>query len=177
MFEEIPRICQYAYLIVSLESQKDNSFLESQKQKLLKQGISEKNIWVEVGSAANPIQEHPIFLKSIEEKLQKNDLLNITKIDRCSRNTREPLKLQERLYKKRVRFISLNLPCSNEIAINQLILTNLATIMLNALLARPFFSIPDRRSWNQWFISASKRRFGTSVRKIKKKDKWSIRVR
>jgi DNA invertase Pin-like site-specific DNA recombinase len=53
--------------------------------------------------------------------------LLVTKIDRCSRNTLEFLKLQERLHKKGVRFISLDLPYS-DMAVNQLISTNLAAI-------------------------------------------------
>ena len=55
-------------------------------------------------------------------------MLLVTKIDRCSRNTLEFLKLQERLHKKGVRFISLDLPYSNDMAVNQLISTNLAAI-------------------------------------------------
>ena len=42
---------------------------------------------MEVGSAADPIRERPVFQKLIEKELQENDLLLITKIDRCSRNT------------------------------------------------------------------------------------------
>ena len=64
----------------------------------------------------------------IDDELKENDLLVVTKIDRCSRNTLEFLKLQERLYKKGVRFISLDLPYSNDMAVNQLISTNLAAI-------------------------------------------------
>ena len=128
MFEEIPKNRRYAYARVSSKSQEDNSSLESQKQELLKQGVPEKNIRVEVGSAADPIRERPVFQKLIEEELQENDLLLVTKIDRCSRNTLEFLKLQERLYKKGVRFISLDLPYSNDMAVNQLISTNLAAI-------------------------------------------------
>ena len=128
MFEEIPKNRRYAYARVSSKSQEDNSSLESQKQELLKQRVPEKNIRVEVGSAADPIRERPVFQKLIEEELQENDLLLVTKIDRCSRNTLEFLKLQERLYKKGVRFISLDLPYSNDMAVNQLISTNLAAI-------------------------------------------------
>jgi DNA invertase Pin-like site-specific DNA recombinase len=128
MFEEIPKNRRYAYARVSSKSQEDNSSLESQKQELLKQGVPEKNIRVEVGSAADPIRERPVFQKLIEEELQENDLLLVTKIDRCSRNTLEFLKLQERLYKKGVRFSSLDLPYSNDMAVNQLISTNLAAI-------------------------------------------------
>lgn len=59
---------------------------------------------------------------------KKNDLLLVTKIDSCSKNILEFLKLQEWLHRKRVIFISLDLPYSNDIAVNQLISTNLAAI-------------------------------------------------
>lgn len=52
----------------------------------------------------------------------------VTKIDRCSRNTLEFLKLQEKLFNKSVKFISLDLPYSNDMAVNKLIATNLAAI-------------------------------------------------
>ena len=64
----------------------------------------------------------------IEEELQRNDVLLVTRIDRCSRNTLEFLKLQERLHKKGVTFISLDLPYSQDMAVNKLISTNLASI-------------------------------------------------
>jgi DNA invertase Pin-like site-specific DNA recombinase len=128
MFEEIPRTCRYAYARVSSKSQEDNSSLESQKRELLKQGVPKKNIRVEVGSAADPIRERPVFQKLIEEELKENHLLVVTKIDRCSRNTLEFLKLQEKLFNKSVQFISLDLPYSNDTAVNKLIATNLAAI-------------------------------------------------
>ena len=83
---------------------------------------------MEVGSAADPIRERPVFQKLIEEELQENDLLLVTKIDRCSRNTLDFLKLQEKLFKKSVTFIALDLPYSNDMAVNKLIATNLAAI-------------------------------------------------
>ena len=83
---------------------------------------------MEVGSAADPIRERPVFQKLIEEELQENDLLLVTKIDRCSRNTLDFLKLQEKLFKKSVTFIALDLPYSNDRAVNKLIATNLAAI-------------------------------------------------
>ena len=64
----------------------------------------------------------------IDDELKENDLLLVTKIDRCSRNTLEFLKLQEKLFNKTVTFIALDLPNSNDIAVNQLISTNLAAI-------------------------------------------------
>ena len=60
--------------------------------------------------------------------MKENDLLLVTKIDRCSRNTLDFLKLQEKLFRKSVTFISLDLPYSNDMAVNKLIATNLAAI-------------------------------------------------
>lgn len=128
MFEEISNNCKYAYARVSSKSQQDNSSLEAQKQEFKKLGVPDKNIRVEVGSAADSIKDRPIFYNLIDNELTQNDLLFVTKIDRCSRNTLEFLKLQERLHKKGVTFISLDLPYANDMAINKLIATNLAAI-------------------------------------------------
>lgn len=128
MFEEIPKNRRYAYARVSSKSQEDNSSLEAQKDEFLKLGVPVKNIRAEVGSAADKIQDRSVFYHLIDDELKENDLLVVTKIDRCSRNTLEFLKLQERLHKKGVKFISLDLPYSNDMAVNQLISTNLAAI-------------------------------------------------
>ena len=128
MFPEIPKNCRYGYARVSSKSQEDNSSLESQKEEFRKLGVPEKNIRTEVGSATDPIRERPVFQKLIDQELQENDLLLVTKIDRCSRNTLEFLKLQENLFQKSVRFISLDLPYSTDMAVNKLIATNLAAI-------------------------------------------------
>ncbi len=128
MFEDIPRSCRYGYARVSSKSQEENSSLQSQKEEFLRLGVPEKNIRVEVGSAADNISERPIFYDLIDNQLKENDLLLVTKIDRCSRNTLEFLKLQEKLFKKGVTFISLDLPYSNDMAVNKLIATNLAAI-------------------------------------------------
>jgi len=118
MFQEISRNCRYGYARVSSKSQEDNSSLESQKQEFLKLGIPGKNFRIEIGSAADPIRERPVFQKLIEEELQENYLLLVIKIDRCIRNTLEFLKLQERVHNKGVKFISLDLPYSNDMAID-----------------------------------------------------------
>ena len=128
MFQEIPKNCQYAYARVSSKSQEDNSSLEFQKQEFLRLGVPKKNIRVEVGSAVDSSQDRPIFYHLIKNQLKENDLLLVTKIDRCSRNTFEFLKLQKKLFEKSVTFIALELPFSNDMAVNQLIATNLAAI-------------------------------------------------
>lgn len=128
MFEEIPNDIKFAYCRISYKLQQNDSSLESQKQEFLKLGVPEKNIRIEVGSAVDNIQDRPIFYKLIDDELKENDLLFVTKIDRCSRNTLEFLKLQEQLHRKGVTFISLDLPYSNDMAVNKLIATNLAAI-------------------------------------------------
>jgi DNA invertase Pin-like site-specific DNA recombinase len=128
MFEKIPKNCRYGYIRVSSKSQEDNSSLEFQKEELVEEGVPEKNIRLEVGSAADKIEDRPIFYHLINQELKENDLLVVTKIDRCSRNTLEFLKLQEKLFNKSVTFLSLDLPYSNDMAVNKLIATNLAAI-------------------------------------------------
>ena len=54
----------------------------------------------------------------MDDKLKENDLLLITKMDRCSRNRLEFVKSQGRLHKKGVRFILLDLPYFNDRAVN-----------------------------------------------------------
>jgi DNA invertase Pin-like site-specific DNA recombinase len=128
MFDQIPKSCRYAYARVSSKTQEENSSLESQKQEFIQHGVPEKNIRIEIGSAADTISERPVFYHLIDHELKENDLLLVTKIDRCSRNTLEFLKLQEKLFEKKVIFISLDLPYSNDMAVNKLIATNLAAI-------------------------------------------------
>ena len=75
---------KYGYVRVSYKTQESNSSIESQKQQLIQHGIEEENIFVEIGSGANEIKNRPVFQKLINQKLKENDLLMITKIDRCS---------------------------------------------------------------------------------------------
>ena len=119
---------KYGYVRVSSKSQESNSSIESQKQLLIQKGIEKQNIFVEVGSAANEIKNRPVFQKLMNEKLQENDLLMVTKIDRCSRNTLEFLKLQDILFKKKITFVALDLPSSVDLAANKLIATTLSGI-------------------------------------------------
>lgn len=128
MFKEVPKNRRFAYARINSITQQDNSSLEAQKQEFIQKGVPEKNIRVEIVSAADKIEDRSIFYHLIEAELKENDVLLVTKIDRCSRNTLEFLKLQDRLYKKGITFISLDLPYSTDMAVNQLISTNLAAI-------------------------------------------------
>ena len=124
---------KYGYVRVSSKSQEENSSLELQKQELLKNGIKIENIRIEIGSAANEIKNRPVFKKLMQEELQPNDLLMVTKIDRCSRNTLEFLKLQDILFKQNITFVALDLPTSVDLATNKLMCRDVARFSLFAL--------------------------------------------
>ena len=119
---------KYGYVRVSSKSQESNSSIKSQKEQLIQNGIEAENIRIEVGSAANEIKNRPVFQKLMEEELRPNDLLMVTKIDRCSRNTLEFLKLQDILFKQNITFVALDLPTSVDLATNKLIATTLSGI-------------------------------------------------
>jgi DNA invertase Pin-like site-specific DNA recombinase len=117
MFELIDFKTKVCYSIVKLQTKYGGKMFEE----------IPKNCQYGYGRVSSK-SERLVFQKLIEEELQENDLLLVTKIDRCSRNTLEFLKLQEKLFRKSVRFISLDLPYSSDMAVNQLIATNLAAI-------------------------------------------------
>ena len=119
---------KYGYVRVSSKSQESNSSIKSQKDQLIQNGIQPENIRIEVGSGANEIKNRPVFQKLMEEELKPNDLLMVTKIDRCSRNTLEFLKLQDILFKQTITFVALDLPTSVDLATNKLIATTLSGI-------------------------------------------------
>lgn len=119
---------KYGYIRVSSKSQESNSSIKYQKEQLIQNGIQPENIRIEVGSATNEIKNRFVFQKLIQEELKSNDLLMVTKIDRCSRNTLEFLKLQDILFKKNITFVALDLPTSIDLATNKLIATTLSGI-------------------------------------------------
>lgn len=129
MANRIDRNCKkYGYARVSSKSQEANSSLESQKQELIGNGILENNIIIEVGSATNEIKNRLGFQNLIQNVLKGGDTLLVTKIDQCARNTLEFLKLSDILFKRKIQFISLDLPYSEDININKLISITLSSI-------------------------------------------------
>jgi DNA invertase Pin-like site-specific DNA recombinase len=95
-----------------------------QTNELIRQGIPKNNLRIEADKIAN----RPVFQKLIQEELQENDLLMVTKLDRCSRNTLEFLKLQDNLFQRNITFVVLDIPYSNDLAVNKLIATSLSAI-------------------------------------------------
>ena len=92
---------KYGYV----SAQELNSLIEFQKQQLIQNEIEEKNIFVEVESGINEIKNWSTFQRLINQKLKKNDLLMVSGINICSRNTLEFLKLQDILFKKNITFV------------------------------------------------------------------------
>lgn len=66
MFEEVPKSRRFAYARISSISQQDNSSLEAEKQEFIQKGVPEKNIRVEIGSAADKIEDRPVFYRLID---------------------------------------------------------------------------------------------------------------
>lgn len=104
--------------------------MESQKDELIKLGVLEENIYLEIGSANHAIENRPIFFKLINKILKEGDLLIITKLDRCSRNTLSFLQLKNQFVEKGVAFWILDLPRDyiKNFPSSQLIFTALAAI-------------------------------------------------
>ena len=146
----------YGYARVSSKSQENNSSLEGQKLQLIENGILEKHILFEIGSAGTEIKNRPIFQTLINQKLQEGDTLMVTKIDRCSRNTLEFLKLQDILFKRKIEFISLDLIHSDDLNINHLIATTLSSIA-------------------EFEYNRQKKRQSAEIRAAKKKGKYQGR--
>lgn len=124
---EIEATRKYGYARVSSKSQEENSSLQAQHEEFLKQGVPKQNIRTEVVSGTNEIKSRPVFSKLLAE-LKPNDLLIVTKMDRCSRSTLEFLKLQDVLHKKNVVFVVMDLPTSCDLATNKLIAITLSGI-------------------------------------------------
>ena len=84
MFEQISRTRRFGYARVSSQTQEDNSSLEAQKEEFIQKGVPEKNIRIEVGSAADKIKDRPVFYHLINDELKENDLLLVTSLLNCS---------------------------------------------------------------------------------------------
>ena len=108
-FEKISKNNRYGYGRISSKEQARNSSLESQKAELIKLGVPEENIYLEIGSATDVIENRPILFKLINQILKEGDLLAVTKLDRCSRNTLSFLQLKNQLAEKGVAFWVLDL--------------------------------------------------------------------
>lgn len=118
---------KYGYIRISTKSQESNYSLQTQMEELIRFGILSTNIYQEVASATES-DNRPVFSKLVNEILKPGDLLVVTKLDRCSRNTLEFLSFQKKLLEQNIQFQSLDLPHSKDPAVTKLISTTLAAI-------------------------------------------------
>lgn len=95
---------------------------------LILYGVKESNIIIEIDSVINEIKNRPKFQNLIKNVLKEGDILVINKIDRCARTTLEFLKLQDSLFKRKIQFISIDLPYCDDPKINKLIGLTLSSI-------------------------------------------------
>ena len=95
----------YWYTRVSTKKQVDGYGLEVQKTEILEKYpdaliLEEQYTWTKL--------ERPVFTKLIR-KLQPNDILIVSKLDRFARNTVEWIRVVEKLFKKKVAIHILNI--------------------------------------------------------------------
>lgn len=64
-FNKISQNKRYGYSRVSSREQAENSFLDAQKVELIKLGVPEENIYLEIESATDTIENRLIFFKLI----------------------------------------------------------------------------------------------------------------
>ena len=103
-FDMIPQNNRYGYCRFGPKELTENCSLDAQKSELIKFDVPEKNIYFEIGSASNVKENRPIFFRLINQILKKGDLLIVTQMDRCCRDTLNFLKLKNQLTEKGIAF-------------------------------------------------------------------------
>jgi len=111
---------KYGYCRVSSRGQLEGNSIEEQSNKI-KECYPDAEIIIESFSGA---KERPIF-NNLIDKLEKNDLLVVTKLDRFCRTTKEGLQFVDNLLNKEVKIHILNMGLIDSTAIGRLIVTNL----------------------------------------------------
>ena len=96
------------------QEQAQNYSLDNQSQELKRYGVPAHQIFSETGSRELKITERPVLHDLLNSKMQKGDILCVSKLDRCVRNTREFIYLQNLIFKKGVHFIAFDLPYYQE---------------------------------------------------------------
>ncbi len=110
----------YGYCRVSTKGQLDGNSIEDQTQ-TIKCRYTDVEIIIESYSGA---KDRPIF-NSLLEKLQSDDILVVTKLDRFCRTTKEGLTYIDNLMNKGVRIHILNMGLIEDTPMGRLIITNL----------------------------------------------------
>lgn len=124
----------FGYTRISSRSQENNVSLTGQKKFLLSKGITEENIFSEISLIPDSIltenarEKMPIFHRLIEKTLKDGDVLHITKMDRCFRNTLSYLKLQENFKESGITLVVFNLPYSDNFNVQKMLSSIMASL-------------------------------------------------
>ena len=110
----------YGYARVSTQGQTDGNSFEDQTEKI-KSRYSDAQMFYEAESGA---ETRPVFLK-ILEKLKKDDVLVVTKLDRFCRKTKDGLEYIERIREKGAIIHILNMGIVEDTPMGNMIITNL----------------------------------------------------
>ena len=113
-------IMKYGYCRVSSRGQLEGNSIEEQSNKI-RECYSDAEIIIETFSGA---KERPIF-NNLIDKLEMNDLLVVTKLDRFCRTTKEGLQFVDNLLNKKAKIHILNMGLIDNTAMGRLIVTNL----------------------------------------------------
>jgi len=111
----------YGYIRVSTKGQLDNNSFEQQEKEILER-YHDAEIYKEQFTGSS--MDRPVFNKLLG-KLQKNDTLVVTKLDRFCRTTKEGLELIDELSNRGIRIHILNMGLIEDTAMGKLIVTNL----------------------------------------------------
>lgn len=111
----------YGYIRVSTKGQLDNNSFEQQEKKILER-YHDAEIYKEQFTGSS--MDRPVFNKLLD-KLQKNDTLVVTKLDRFCRTTKEGLELIDELSNRGIRIHILNMGLIEDTPMGKLIVTNL----------------------------------------------------
>ena len=111
----------YAYTRVSTKQQVEKYGLETQKQEILSK-YPDAIVYEEQYTGTKV--DRPVFTKLID-KLQPNDLLVVSKLDRFARNTVEGIKVVEKLFSKKVSIHILNIGLLEDTPMGRFFLTTM----------------------------------------------------
>ncbi len=111
----------YGYIRVSTKAQLDNNSFEQQEKEILER-YPNAEIYKEQFTGSSI--DRPVFNKLLN-KLQKNDTLVVTKLDRFCRTTKEGLGLIDELSNRGIRIHILNMGLIEDTPMGKLIVTNL----------------------------------------------------
>ena len=111
----------YGYIRVSTKAQLDNNSFKQQEKEILER-YHDAEIYKEQFTGSS--MDRPVFNKLLG-KLQKNDTLVVTKLDRFCRTTKEGLELIDELSNRGIRIHILNMGLIEDTAMGKLIVTNL----------------------------------------------------